>query len=184
MSQETEQDHITRKTVVYQAPGMEAVNVRRDVAYRETEAGALTLDLYHPPGSGGGARLPAVIVVAGYPDEGFEKAVGCRFKEMGSSTSWGRLIAASGMMAITYTNREPAADFAALLEYVQENAGALGIDESRIALWASSGNVPLALWGLMREGRESLRCAVLCYGLMLDLDGFTHVAEAARTWKF
>jgi hypothetical protein len=36
--------------------------------------------------------------------------LGCRFKEMAMSVSWGQLIAASGMIAIAYTNREPAAD--------------------------------------------------------------------------
>jgi acetyl esterase/lipase len=51
-------------------------------------------------------------------------------------------------------------------------------------VWACSGNVPLALSVLMQEDREYLKCAVLCYGIMLDLDGSTHVAEAARTWGF
>jgi acetyl esterase/lipase len=36
----------------------------------------------------------------------------------------------------------------------------------------------------MREDREYLKCSVLCYGLMLDTDGFTHVADAAGMWGF
>ncbi len=36
----------------------------------------------------------------------------------------------------------------------------------------------------MQESREYLKCAVLCYGCMLDLDGFNHIAEAARIWGF
>src|SRR3954447_202706 len=118
MSQEAQEEPIAKKTVVYQIPGMEAVTVRRDVVYQAAEAigdrtedrtkdsnDALTLDLYSPPDAGSGARVPAVVIVAGYPDAGFQRTVGCRFKEMGSSTSWGRLIAASGMVAITYANR-------------------------------------------------------------------------------
>jgi acetyl esterase/lipase len=110
--------------------------------------------------------------------------IGCRFKEMGSNISWGRLIAASGLVAITYTNREPAMDIHTLLQYVRQNSAPLGIDENRIGLWASSGNVPLALSVLMQEGSDYLKCAVLCYGFMLDQDGFTDVAEAAKTWGF
>jgi acetyl esterase/lipase len=93
-------------------------------------------------------------------------------------------MAASGLVAITYTNREPAADLHALLRYVRQNAAVLGIDENRIGVWASSGNVPLALSVLIEEGREYLTCAVLCYGLMLDLKGSTIVAEAAKMFGF
>jgi len=184
MSQDTQPEHISKKAVVYRIPGMDGVKVRRDVQYRATDAGALTMDLYYPPGSESGARTPAVVVVAGFPDPGYEAKVGCKFKEMGSSVSWGRLAAASGLAAITYTNREPAADLHALLEHVRQNAAALGIDENNIGVWAGSGNVPLALSVLMREGAGRLQCAVLYYGYTLDLAGSTRVAEAARTWGF
>jgi len=184
MSQGAQQDPIAKKVVVYQPPGVEAVTVRRDLEYRSTDAGALTMDLYYPPGSARDARLPAVVFVAGYPDLGFQRILGCKFKEMGSCTSWGRLAAASGLVAIAYTNREPAADVHALLQYVRRRAAALGIDADRIGLWASSGNVPLALSVLMQEDRAGLKCAVLCYGYMLDLDGSTWVAEAAKQWGF
>ena len=36
----------------------------------------------------------------------------------------------------------------------------------------------------MQEDRDYLKCAVLCYGLMLDLEGNTSVAEAAKQWGF
>lgn len=188
MSQETNPADIKKKVVVYSIPGMDCVKVRRDVEYKGGRAGALTMDLYYPPDSQtdsqGGARLPAVIFVAGYPDAGFQRMLGCKFKEMGAYISWGQLTAASGLVAITYTNLEPAADIHALLQYVREHAAELGIDENRIGVWACSGNVPLALSVLMEEGLDYLKCAVLCYGLMLDLDGFTHVAEAAGMWGF
>ncbi|HEX8775876.1 MAG TPA: hypothetical protein VF735_20050 [Pyrinomonadaceae bacterium] len=184
MSQDTGHDHISKKRVVYSIPGMEGVEVRRDVEYEANDALGLTMDIYYPPDSKSGARVPAVVIVAGYKDAGFEAHVGCRFKEMGSSVSWGQLMAASGLAAITYTNREPSADIQALLEYVRRNAAALGIDENRIGLWASSGNVPVALSALMLEGREYLKCAALCYGIMLDAEGESHVARAAKVWGF
>jgi acetyl esterase/lipase len=110
--------------------------------------------------------------------------LGCKLKEMESYVSWGQLTAASGLVAITYTNREPTADIGELLQYVRQNAAALGIDENRIGVWACSGNVPLALSVLMQKARDYLKCAVLCYGIMLDLEGSTVVAESARKWGF
>jgi hypothetical protein len=184
MSQNREPEHISKKELVYRIPGMEDVIVRPDVAYRASDVGAHTLDIYYPPDSKRIARLPAVVFVAGFPDAGFEAKVGCKFKEMASSVSWGRLTAASGLAAVTYTNREPATDIQALLRYVRQNAAALGIDEKRVGVWASSGNVPLALSVLMQESRDYLKCAVLCYGYTLELEGSTHVADAAGTWGF
>jgi acetyl esterase/lipase len=127
--------------------------------------------------------VPAVVIVAGYPDAGFEKMLGCKFKDMGSSTSWGRLIAASGMAAITYTNREPEADLHAVLAHVRSHSEELGIDASRMGVWASSGNVPLAL-SLLMMGLEHVKCAALCYGMTLDLDGSRWVADAAKQFGF
>ncbi|MCA1565705.1 MAG: alpha/beta hydrolase [Acidobacteria bacterium] len=184
MSRDSEQEHISKKTVVYRIHGINDVQVRRDVAYRTGDAETLTMDIYYPPDAARAAQIPAVVTVAGFPDPGYEAKVGCKFKEMGACVSWARLMAASGLAAITYTNREPAADLDDVLRYVREDAARLGIDESRIGLWASSGNVPLALSALMREEHDGLKCAVLCYGIMLDLDGFTRVAEAAETWGF
>lgn len=184
MSQDTQPVHISKKDLVYRIPGMDDVRVRRDVEFHDTETGALTMDIYYPHGSQRGARLPAVVFVAGFPDVGFAAKVGCRFKEMQSLISWGRLTAASGLVAITYTNREPAADILALLRYVRQNAAALAIDETRLGVWASSGNVPLALSLLMREGMDDVKCAVLCYGYMLDGEGTDGTVSAASMFGF
>ncbi len=59
MSQDTQQEHISKRKVLYTMPGMDAVTVRRDVTYRATEADALTMDLYYPPDSKHGARACA-----------------------------------------------------------------------------------------------------------------------------
>jgi hypothetical protein len=185
MSEDTKPVDISKKELVYRIPNMDDVKVRRDVEYKATDACVLTMDIYYPPDSeSGGARLPAVVIVAGYPDAGFEANIGCKFKEMASNICWGRLTAASGLVAITYTNREPATDLNALLRHIRQNADALGIDEDRIGLWASSGNVPLALSALMQEDTEFLKCAALCYGYTLDLEGSTGVSDAARMWGF
>lgn len=184
MSKDSQQNHISKKRVVCEIPGTERVIIKRDIEYRVTDAGSLTMDIYYPPDSKSGLQMPAVIIVAGYPDEGFQKVIGCKFKEMGSTISWGQLIAASGLVAINYTNREPAADIQALLQYIRQNSASLGIDESRIGVWGSSGNVPLALSVLMQEEGDYLKCAVLCYGLLLDFDGSAIVSEASGRFGF
>src|SRR5262245_45919225 len=110
MNQETKPDEIAKKMVIYQIPGVDVVTIRKDVEYKVTDADALTMDIYYPSDWKSRERIPAVIIVGGYPDSGCQKVFGCKSKEIGSSISWGKLVAASGMMAITYTNREPAAD--------------------------------------------------------------------------
>jgi len=174
-------DHISRKRAVYRIAGMEHALVLKDVVYRTTDAGPLTVDVYSPADAGEGVPRPAVVLVTGYSDAGFEKMLGARFKEMAMSVSWGQLIAASGLVAIAYENREPAVDLDALLLYVRENAASLNIDADRIGLWACSGHVPLALSALMRL---RLRCGALLYGYMLDLDGATGVEESAQMFRF
>jgi len=183
MSGKIRPEDFAKKEIVFRLPGMESVAARRDMEFRAADGGVLAMDLYSPRGAEPGTRLPVVVLVAGYPDPGFEKFLGRRFKEMGSSVSWARLLAASGLAAIAYTNREPAADLEALLRHIRENASSLGVDGKRIGMLAFSGNAPVALSALMQEGRD-LRCAALCYGYLLDLDGSTAVAEAAATFRF
>ena len=178
------QDHISQQRAVYTIAGMERANVRRDLVYRITADGPLTMDVYSPAEAIAGTPLPAVVLVAGYNDAGYQKMLGVKFKEMAMSVSWSQLIAASGLIAITYTNRDPAADLDALLDHLRENAAALGLDQRRIGLWACSGNVPLAVSALTGPRRDLVTCAALLYGYMLDLDGATGVADAAAMFRF
>jgi hypothetical protein len=184
VSEEDPRADIAKKALVYRMPGMDAANIRRDVPYRTTDSGVLTMDIYSPPDQQVGARTPVVVFAIGYSDLGAERFLGCKFKEMESYVVWGKLVAASGLTAITYTTTDPAADIQVLFSHVRENAASLGIDANRIGVWACSGNVPLALSVLMQESREYLKCAVLCYGYMLDLDGHTSVAEASKKFGF
>jgi hypothetical protein len=172
---------IARREVLYRLPGMDDVEVAREVEYG---AGARAMDIYYPPASLKETRCAAVIIASGFPDRGFEERVGCKFKETGATVSWARLMAASGVAVVTYATRDPASDLRALLRHVRRNADALGLDDRRFGLWASSGNVPVALSALAREGVEHFKCALLFYGYTLDTGGATHVRDAARAWGF
>jgi hypothetical protein len=184
MSQNAAEVPPWKKGLVYTLPGAEAVTVRHDLQFTAADGGALPLDLYLPPGVSGTPRLPAAIIAAGYSDARTPKVFPCAFKEVECVVSWARLLAASGIAAVTYSNREPAGDLHAALGYVRQNSATLGIDENRIGVWAASGNVPVALSLLMKQAGHSLKCAVLCYGFMLDFDGATMVAETAAKYQF
>lgn len=173
---------MTLKPVLCRIPGIDAVNVRRDVPYKTGAAGPLTLDLYQPPNPQPGARHPAVIFVSGYSDAGLQAFLGCKLKEWQSYIDWGKLAAASGLAGVTYSAMDPAADLPALLDFLRKNAASLGIDENRIGLWACSGNGPMALSMLMQD--SGLRCATLSYSYTLDLDGATHIAASSKTYTF
>jgi len=105
------------------------------------------MDLYVPPDATG--PLPAVVIVAGYPG---------RFNTLEPVIAWAKRIQASGMIAVAYGDCE----LPAMLEQVRAHAR---IDANRLALFAISGNVALALSAL-----RGMRCAALLYGCMLDLD--------------
>ncbi len=179
---QTQRGEAASKPVVYHVPGMDAVTIQRDIPYQTSDAHPLTLDLYRPPEWKPGTRFPAVIFVVGYSDLGAERMLGCKFKDMESYITWAKLVAASGLIGITYENQEPMGDLDRLVQYIREHAEALGVDERRIGLWSCSGNVPRALALLMQK--SDLKCAALCYGVTLDLDGATGVAEAAKMWRF
>src|SRR5262245_50617896 len=175
---------LAKMAVVYSIPGMEAVRVRRDVAYRTTESGPLCFDVYYPPGAAPISQLPAVLFIHGYSDAGVPNVFGRTFKDMGHPVSWAQLIAASGVVAILYSNRQPVDDLEAILQYLRENATWLGIDGSRLGLFASSAHVPLALSLLMQPERREVKCAVFCCGYMLDLNGASSVADMQKLYPF
>jgi acetyl esterase/lipase len=184
MSQDNPHDHISKKRVVYTMPGIDSVTVRRDEVYRATDSEPLTMDLYYPPGRDSGTQTGAVIFVTGFSDVGAKRMLGCAQKEMGSYVAWAQLAAASGVVAVTYTNQDPATDVNAVIQHVKQNATSLAVDKDRIGLWACSGSVPVALSMLMQNADDCLKCAVLCYGYMLDASGSTGVADAAREFRF
>lgn len=184
MNQENQQADIVKIKVVLQIPGTDDVIIKKGVKYRVSDDHALTMDIYYPPDSKRESRKPVVILVFGYSDPTMKAKIGVGLKEMGAHISWGRLIAASGMVAITYETTEPVSDVLELFAYVRQNASSLGIDENRIGIFACSGNVPNALSLLMHETSDYLKCAVLYYGFMLDSEESDDVAVASKTVGF
>lgn len=168
---------VTARRVLYEIPGMRTVSVRqRD--FRGADGQPLPMAIYPPP-TPIAMPTPAVIIVEGYPDPGFAAFLGCRFMDMAWSVSTAELIAASGMTAVTYANRDPGADAVAVLDDLRANAETLGIDAGRIGLWATSGHASIALSILAHA-----TCAVLTNPFTFDWGGASEVAQAAKMFRF
>jgi acetyl esterase/lipase len=163
---------ITEMRVVYRVPGMEQVQVRRNVVYRTVGETRLELDVYSPSAAPGATRRPMVVLVHGGP-----VPPGARPKDWGVFVSYGEILAASGFTAVTFNHRfhgapggelpDAAGDVAAAVAHVRQRADELGVDPERVALWAFSGGGPL-LSAPLRERWPFVR-AVAAYYAALDL---------------
>lgn len=167
--------------VVLSVPGTQDIQVRRNIPYKSGVDQESGIDVYLPPGASD--ALPAVIFVSGYSDQWALDFAGLKLKDWGSYVSWGQLVAASGLVGITYSCDEPPRDANEVLQYVRENSAALRIDPERIGIWAASGNGPTAL-SLLTDPQTRLRFAVMSNTYMLDLDGDTTVADMAAQIGF
>lgn len=174
---------VTKLPVVLKLPKMDEVSVRR-FEYFEDSDGALEVDIYYPPNSLlPEASLPVVILVTGHADPTIEAAVGCKLKDSEAYISWAKLIAISGVVAITYANRNPASDIVSLVNFLQEKSVSLSLDLERVGIWSCSANVPNAL-ALMISRQAKIRCATFLYGFMFDRDGNSYVADTASQSGF
>jgi acetyl esterase/lipase len=159
---------IVNMPVVYRVPGMNNVIVKSDLKYTATNDPNLLMDVYIPPRLAKAERRPAVVFIHG--------GAGVQFKpkDWGFYRSWGRLIAASGMIAVTFTHRlgypkpllaEAASDVTSAINYVRANAGSLNIDKERLCLAAYSAGGPMLSVG-MRDKPDYVRCLVAFYAFL------------------
>jgi acetyl esterase/lipase len=162
---------MVNRRLVYSVPGEDSVRVRRDVVYRSAPEALADI---HLPAEGARRPAPVVVLVHGSlpPD------VPVKPKDWGLYQSWGRVLAASGFVAVTFNHRlgypeprigEAASDVAALLEHVRAHARAWDADPDRIAIAAFSGGGPL-LAPYIREPRPFVRGLAAFYAI-LDVRG-------------
>ena len=150
-------------TTVYKLPGMDEVEVV-NVTYAFHEENPLAMDVYYPPGTPVQAKLPVVVFGLGYRMSK-EPLRNAHFY-----TSWGKLVAAAGMVGVTYDTEQPDQDLETVLAFIQDNATALRVDATQIGLMSSSANVPTVMSYLMQEKREDIQFGVYYYGLSLTPD--------------
>ena len=142
---------------VLKLAGMEQVQARR-VFYKKSEADSLRFDLYAPLDLRAGEHRPVVI---------FANWKRTSMPEWMLMTSWGKLVAASGLHAILYQSAsDPTADLDELVTYVRRHGARLQIDGSRLALMTMSGNTVTALPFMTQAERDYIRCGVIYYGMI------------------
>jgi acetyl esterase/lipase len=166
------QEEFIKAKVVYKVPGMDKVKIFSDITYKETGGKELKMDIFQPPNLKPNDKLPAVLYIHGgtlppdYP---------VMPKSWEVYITHGRLIAASGMVGVTFNHRYYGVDKQNLdnsfsdvrdaIKYVRENAKKYNIDPDRICLWGFSGggsHLSVAL----QDKMEYVRCIVSYYGVM------------------
>jgi len=125
---------VATRRVLYEIPGMKSVRVEKST-FPGANGEPLPLEIYEPINPIGDC---VVAMVEGYPSAAFEKHMGCTFMEMEWTISMAQLIAASGMTAVTHSNRDPEPDGVALMKY-------LGEKYRKVGVWSTSGNGPVVL---------------------------------------
>ncbi|MCJ7733783.1 MAG: alpha/beta hydrolase [Anaerolineales bacterium] len=157
-------------------PGMEQVQVH-NVQYSSFNGKLLSMDLYYPIDEGSESGYPVVVFVIGFRTSASD------YRNHSAYQSWGRLVAADGMVGVAYDTERPE-DLGALIAYLKENAEELEIDPERIGLWSSSSHVPTALWYAMQEEEKDAKFLVMYYGVMLSPDNYQRELHntLCRSW--
>jgi acetyl esterase/lipase len=171
-------DELRSRRVVYTLPGMERAVVERNLPYKQVDDVTLHADVYRPPGRD---VVPVVICVAGSGPFSLLKEV----KDRGVYLSYGELLAAAGLGAVTFNHRSPeesglpavAEDVDDLVGWVRRHAADYGLDPDRLGLWAFSGGPPFGFRSALRDLPAFVRCLVAYYGPM-DL---RHVREMMQS---
>lgn len=164
------QDKPKGQVVVYKVPGMDNVLIKKDIPYQDIAGSVLKMDIYYPPKFDFKTKIPAVVIVLGYPDVAGKKLLGSEFKNYSQYISWCRIIAASGMAAIAYESVNPEKDIITLSNYLKANADKLKIDIDKIGAYSCSAHTITAMAYILSNSNNFIKCAVNYYGLILADD--------------
>lgn len=137
-------------------------------------------DIYFPGNTG--SPPPVVLLVIGFPDFGRKQESGKGLKDLPPYISWGKLLASDGMAAVIASCADPEQDLPALLDHLTEEQDKQGLDMDRLALWACSGNGPVALHLLANY--PAFRAGVFFYSFLADLGEQNVVATTAEQFGF
>jgi hypothetical protein len=172
-----------KRRLVYQIPDMKNVIKHEGIIFHSGEGTNLKLDLYSPPNINKNKRLPLVILINGYPDSVIKSWFGVGQKDLEIFVSWSELIAASGMIAVTYETEKSPFETDTLIKYLQKNAETYNIDLNRMAIFGCSANTLTAL-SLMQESSYKIKCAIFYYGALFTPDQkyFSKIDSAAKDY--
>jgi acetyl esterase/lipase len=169
-------EQVYKMPVVYSVPGEDQVQVRRDIVYKTAERPAaagnleLKLDVYTPRETKPGDRFAAVVLISGGGAGDHD------WRDSGVYNSYGRILAASGFTAITFSKRYERTmddsvkleDFHDLVRYIRSHAAELHVNADVMAFWGFSGG-GLLLSPVVADMQPYARAAV-CFYCVADVD--------------
>lgn len=168
-------EQVYKMPVVYTVPGEDKVQVRRDIVYKTVEGPAgsnleLKLDVFIPREAKPGDRLAAVVLISGGGAGDHD------WRDSGVYNSYGRILAASGFTAITFSKRYERTmddsvkleDFHDLVHYIRSHAAELHVNADDMAFWGFSGGG--FLLSLVVAEMQPYAHAVVCFYCVADVD--------------
>jgi len=168
-------EQVYQMSAVYTVPGMNKVQVRREIIYKtvDTSKGKaeLKVDLYLPAGARTRHAFPAVFLISG----GGIEAGAHDWRDAGVYRSYGRILAASGFAGIVFNKR-----------YARGPEGTLnGIEDLR-ASSATFANMPLNSRSTritLRSGRfrQEVSYSLQCWTKRRPIREQLSVSTASRT---
>lgn len=171
--------------VVYKVAGTDKVKVVENLKYVATSDPNILMDFYQPPNLSNTEKRPAVIFIHGAAKPQYTP------KDWGVFKSWGRIIAASGLVGVTFTHRleypnksleNAGKDVTDAIKYVRANADKYNVDQDRICLVAFSAGGSM-LSTAMRGDAPSIKCLVGFYSFMDISQSDYQKTESAETLK-
>lgn len=151
-----------RMPILYSVPGMERARVEKNVVFSRAGGEELKADVYMPEKPG---TYPVVLLVSGGSVNDWREAE--------FYTQMGRMLAAQGMVGVSYDKRFPRIadsvigaheDTLALIEHMKKNAQKYGADPGRVCTWHFSAGGRLA--GSMLQEGAPVHCVALTYAVL------------------
>jgi len=170
MQAQNTKSKLKETVVAYEVAGMNDVIIKKDIPYLKTSDSTLKMDVYYPPKFDFKSKIPAIVFIYGYTNNGQIKSVGKQLRKWSAYTSWCQVIAASGMAAIAYETVNPENNLTSLMNHINTNADKLNIDANKIGACTCSANSPTALANILNNSNTYFKCAVVYYGIFLNTD--------------
>jgi len=169
-AQQSAQNKPKETVVAYEVTDMNDVIAKKDIPYLNTSDSSLKMDIYYPPKFDFKRKIPAIVFVFGYTNEGQLKTAKHQLRTWSPYTSWCRVVAASGMAAIVYETINPENDLKSLIQYINSNTDNLNIDVNKIGAYSCSANTPTEIAYILNDSNCIFKCAVVYYGIFLTTD--------------
>jgi len=148
------------------APDTTPIDIRQGIDYKARPELHIAMDVYRPKTT---MLAPAVLLVHGGPIG----SLPVEPRTAGQLQSLGRLLASRGLVAVTFSHRltsanaldTAATDIRDAAAYIVSHAEVLGVDASRLCVWAiSAGGALIA--PTVRAFHDRVRCIVSYYNVL------------------